>query len=217
LTKKTRVVTIKGTVDATVAAFIVPGSFVDLIRMVEDPKANGVLAKVVAQNLLVLTAEVTAPEKKDAQIRPLTVRLAVKPEQRQTIQRVFTKDSPHVVLRRPDEEKSVPNTKKDDGGLSQPLPPGTRAVTIRCEEAVSIMPKSSVDVLVSETIDGKNTSKTMFQDVMAVAINSEDPKGGKGPALVTLVLTPAQTEQILRLATSPERKINLVSHKPEKK
>jgi Flp pilus assembly protein CpaB len=217
LDKETRALTIKGTVDATVAAFILPGSRVDLIGMEEDPKRKGVMAKIMAQDLPVLAADVMEPDKKDATVRSITVTLAVKREEVERIQRVFASDTPHVVLRRPDEEKPVPNTKKDDGGLSQMLPPGTRAVTIRCEEAVSVMPGARVDVLVSETVNGKNTSKIMFQDVRALAINRADPKDGKGLALVTLVLTPTQMEQILRIAASPERKITLVLHRPENK
>jgi Flp pilus assembly protein CpaB len=105
LPKGMRAVTIKG-MAGDVAAFILPGARVDLVGTFRDPKnPNQSQSRIVAQDLLVLAAEVMEPDKKDHKITNLMFTLAVKPEDSERISQFFADQPAYVVLRKPDDKK----------------------------------------------------------------------------------------------------------------
>jgi len=112
------------------------------------------------------------------------------------------------------EEKLAP--KEAGGGLSVAIPEGTRAISVRVDDVVSVagfvVPGTMVDVLVTgNTQGGDSITRTILQDlrVLAVGQKSEPDREGKPQTytVVTLLVTPEEAEKVTMAST--EGKIHL--------
>jgi len=112
------------------------------------------------------------------------------------------------------EEKLAP--KEAGGGLSVAIPEGTRAISVRVDDVVSVagfvVPGTMVDVLVTgNTTNGDSITRTILQDlrVLAVGQKSEPDREGKPQTytVVTLLVTPEEAEKVTMAST--EGKIHL--------
>jgi pilus assembly protein CpaB len=112
------------------------------------------------------------------------------------------------------EEKLAP--KEAGGGLSVAIPEGTRGISVRVDDVVSVAgfvaPGTMVDVLVTgQTPGGDSITRTILQDlrVLAVGQKSEPDREGKPQTytVVTLLVTPEEAEKVTMGST--EGKIHL--------
>jgi len=112
------------------------------------------------------------------------------------------------------EEKLAP--KEAGGGLSVAIPEGTRGISVRVDDVVSVAgfvaPGTMVDVLVTgQTSNGDSITRTILQDlrVLAVGQKSEPDREGKPQTytVVTLLVTPEEAEKVTMAST--EGKIHL--------
>jgi pilus assembly protein CpaB len=112
------------------------------------------------------------------------------------------------------EEKLAP--KEAGGGLAVAIPEGTRGISVRVDDVVSVagfvVPGTMVDVLVTgQTTNGDSITRTILQDlrVLAVGQKSEPDREGKPQTytVVTLLVTPEEAEKVTMAST--EGKIHL--------
>jgi pilus assembly protein CpaB len=112
------------------------------------------------------------------------------------------------------EEKLAP--KEAGGGLSVAIPEGTRAISVRVDDVVSVagfvVPGTMVDVLVTGSTTGGDTiTRTILQDlrVLAVGQKSDTDREGKPQTytVVTILVTPEEAEKVTMAST--EGKIHL--------
>jgi len=112
------------------------------------------------------------------------------------------------------EEKLAP--KEAGGGLAVAIPEGTRGISLRVDDVVSVagfvVPGTMVDVLVTgQTTNGDSITRTILQDlrVLAVGQKSEPDREGKPQTytVVTLLVTPEEAEKVTMAST--EGKIHL--------
>jgi pilus assembly protein CpaB len=106
--------------------------------------------------------------------------------------------------------------KEAGGGLSVAIPQGTRAISVRVDDVVSVAgfvaPGTMVDVLVTGTsTGGDSVTRTILQDlrVLAVGQKSEADREGKPQTytVVTLLVNPEEAEKVTMAST--EGKIHL--------
>jgi len=105
-----RAVTLQVTINSAVAGFILPGSHVDLIANMPDPKEpQKIMSKIFLQNVLVLAVntEDSKPENSKVVQQPGLVTLALSPGDAEKAIRVAKDGVPYMVLRRPDDEKHI--------------------------------------------------------------------------------------------------------------
>jgi len=103
-----RAVTLQVTINSAVAGFILPGSHVDLIANMPDPKEpQKIMSKIFLQNVLVLAVntEDSKPENSKVMQQPGLVTLALTPEDAEKAIRVAKDGVPYMVMRRPDDDK----------------------------------------------------------------------------------------------------------------
>jgi pilus assembly protein CpaB len=111
------------------------------------------------------------------------------------------------------------------GGMAAMIPPGMRAVAVRVNEVVGVagfvVPGMHVDILISGTAPGSNTSlgtltQTLLQNIEVLSAGQDFKKDAEGkPVIVQVVnmlVTPTQAEQ-LSLAAS-QTNIQLVLRNP---
>jgi len=112
------------------------------------------------------------------------------------------------------EDKLAP--KEAGGGLSVAIPQGTRAISVRVDDVVSVagfvVPGTMVDVLVTgASTGGDSVTRTILQDlrVLAVGQKSEADREGKPQTytVVTLLVSPEDVEKVTMAST--EGKIHL--------
>jgi pilus assembly protein CpaB len=112
------------------------------------------------------------------------------------------------------EDKLAP--KEAGGGLSVAIPQGTRAISVRVDDVVSVagfvVPGTMVDVLVTgASAGGDSVTRTILQDlrVLAVGQKSEADREGKPQTytVVTLLVNPEEAEKVTMAST--EGKIHL--------
>jgi len=112
------------------------------------------------------------------------------------------------------DEKLAP--KEAGGGLSVAIPQGTRAISVRVDDVVSVagfvVPGTMVDVLVTgASTGGDSVTRTILQDlrVLAVGQKSEPDREGKPQTytVVTLLVSPEEAEKVTMAST--EGKIHL--------
>jgi pilus assembly protein CpaB len=106
--------------------------------------------------------------------------------------------------------------KEAGGGLSVAIPQGTRAISVRVDDVVSVagfvVPGTMVDVLVTgASAGGDSVTRTILQDlrVLAVGQKSEPDREGKPQTytVVTLLVNPEEAEKVTMAST--EGKIHL--------
>jgi pilus assembly protein CpaB len=106
--------------------------------------------------------------------------------------------------------------KEAGGGLSVAIPEGTRAISVRVDDVVSVagfvVPGTMVDVLVTgNTTGGDTVTRTILQDlrVLAVGQKSDTDREGKPQTytVVTILVTPEEAEKVTMAST--EGKIHL--------
>ena len=106
--------------------------------------------------------------------------------------------------------------KEAGGGLSVAIPQGTRAISVRVDDVVSVagfvVPGTMVDVLVTgASANGDSITRTILQDlrVLAVGQKSEADREGKPQTytVVTLLVSPEEAEKVTMAST--EGKIHL--------
>jgi len=106
--------------------------------------------------------------------------------------------------------------KEAGGGLSVAIPQGTRAISVRVDDVVSVagfvVPGTMVDVLVTgASTGGDSVTRTLLQDlrVLAVGQKSEPDREGKPQTytVVTLLVNPEEAEKVTMAST--EGKIHL--------
>jgi len=106
--------------------------------------------------------------------------------------------------------------KEAGGGLSVAIPQGTRAISVRVDDVVSVagfvVPGTMVDVLVTgASTSGDSVTRTILQDlrVLAVGQKSEPDREGKPQTytVVTLLVNPEEAEKVTMAST--EGKIHL--------
>lgn len=116
----------------------------------------------------------------------------------------------------------------DAGGLQIQIPPGMRAVSVRVDEVIGvagfIQPNARVDVLVtlSGTGDSPPTTRVVLQNVPTLAIGRStgenvEPEAEEGakredPSVITLLVTPEQSEQLALAAA--EGRVQLALRNP---
>lgn len=105
-----RAVTLRVTIDGAGAGFILPGSRVDLICNMPDPKApQQVMSKIFLQNILVLAINTEDSKPADSKVmaQPGLVTLALSPQDAEKAIRVSKDGVPYMVLRRNDDSDPV--------------------------------------------------------------------------------------------------------------
>jgi len=112
-----RAVTLRVTIDTAVAGFVVPGSHVDLVANMADPKSpQMIMSKIFLQDVLVLAVntEDSKPAESKVMQQPGLVTLALTPADAEKAIRVSKDGVPYMVLRRPDDDKIA----KTNGAVS---------------------------------------------------------------------------------------------------
>jgi pilus assembly protein CpaB len=95
-----RAMTVKVTVNAPVAGFLLPGSRVDVILTMKGKDKDE--SKVFLENIQVLAISTEEKSDKEAKVVPGIVTLAVKPEQAEKLNAATRKGTLSLVLRKPD-------------------------------------------------------------------------------------------------------------------
>jgi len=170
-----RAVTLQVTINSAVAGFILPGSHVDLIANMPDPKEpQKIMSKIFLQNVLVLAVntEDSKPENSKVMQQPGLVTLALSPEDAEKAIRVAKDGVPYMVMRRPDDEKTV----KTNGALNAF---GRGQSDIEAADTKNL--------LYAKTSIGEGTvidSVEKYFDITAVPSNLVPPGAVTDPALV---------------------------------